>query len=1019
MKRSSVVLSTVLGTFFFACEDGPKDTYKPLPAGAGQLINAGDPQAYVDPATKSFQEDTSGTNVQNICTPSERRAALSLAFRDPIIPAKGTATVDLTAGGVYDPPLVISDLEKKDKLCRGGGGGGTSTFGDAAELRVRWSSQTRRVDQVSFWPGYRGTLEIDSMECPGTAVACADSALVHSHYSIGTSEPIKKDGVAMEISWASGAARTKWTTDVYNAVIAQYAAELHLPRETNCAAAGKCIINTSFVTSAYLWIIPTGTTIWVNNPSDPRSANIFARIEQTLVKVSPFSTLPVRLEIDADGANVHGIVGNGHECNISYGVTWGDFINNCVKVYGTARDDAEYRKLLTSLSHDQERFNFGGVFGTRMYFQNVRLQGAADKDRFDVTRDDELPTADAKGVYLRIDQNTLGEFANDYENGDTRIPGEGCPATTPNCKKDNHGHGLQQLAFAIMVQEELNKFIPANQRHFIGDPACASHARGCTGMEGYITAARPEKVDPSRHPYARNVALGGPRGGFALTYLSSIIGHGFKPAVHGAYICDSPRSLDGCVGGTQWSTVLGRVQDVMGKGINVNLPAEFRDARGFAKLWFKALIKYLIAFGADPNKDPSLQDVLAVQLKPNQIFFDGQNFQFDRAEYDIHQFVSGTAGTPDYRAPLNVEVVWDAFGGIMNSYQFASSAYRGELAFFTSLIDVPGDPPGKSANALATNVFGSKVLNDNWVAARATATTFKTPYACATADIDDGPGGPAALDFSLAATGTVAIPAGPHFMQAFNDCGVNGVTGLLNLPPLVADPVSRRYVTQRDDAGDPVLKAYRGAFRGEETIWNLAKPIGQIKESPLTVTETYPLLRAAKVQFPLYNTPYNPPRAESTGMLVSLVTHIPPSDSTGFSIPINSTRSKFIKGTEIDFTGQTFDGNINLVPEVDAFGNATGKQLLVSLETDEYDGEVFLCRDVGGDILSVRMFDTDTAILDWIFNHPNNRCNFVVQYYADHSASQITSLANGVTVTFTFPRGGARVADCELFSPGQ
>src|SRR5262249_38932685 len=145
--------------------------------------------------------------------------------------------------------------------------------------------------------------------------------------------------------------------------------------------------------------------------------------------------------------------------------------------------------------------------------------------------------------------------------------------------------------------------------------------------------------------------------------------------------------------------------------------------------------------------------------------------------------------------------------------------YRGEIAFFTSLVDGPNDIPGKNATALVTNVFGSKVLNDNWGPAKQTAMKYHTAYDCATAMIDDGP----------SATSTIV---GPHFAQAASECGV-GPTGFPNLPPLVPDPndpgPSPRLVTKVNEIGEPVLAPYRGAFRGQETMWNMSRPVGQIK----------------------------------------------------------------------------------------------------------------------------------------------------------------------------------------------
>src|SRR5258708_6096213 len=123
---AALVSSLSLGVI--GCEDGPKQPYGALPPGGRDYINEGDPQATVDDeARKDFTESTAGKNKQVLCTRAQKRTALAKAFLDPILPVRGSKSVDLTVGGKYTPPLTIEDVEKV--LCQGRGGGGFSSFG--------------------------------------------------------------------------------------------------------------------------------------------------------------------------------------------------------------------------------------------------------------------------------------------------------------------------------------------------------------------------------------------------------------------------------------------------------------------------------------------------------------------------------------------------------------------------------------------------------------------------------------------------------------------------------------------------------------------------------------------------------------------------------------------------------------------------------------------------------------------------------------------------------------------------
>jgi hypothetical protein len=328
----------------------------------------------------------------------------------------------------------------------------------------------------------------------------------------------------------------------------------------------------------------------------------------------------------------------------------------------------------------------------------------------------------------------------------------------------------------------------------------------------------------------------------------------------------------------------------------------------------------------------------------------------------------------------------------------------------------PGDStPGQHLEEMnLTNIFGSQVLRTGWSGKGSGAgRVYETAYQCATGctvntvPVNDPDNTTCP---QLHSKGTPEEQA--TFAKISADCTA--------LPPLEPDPVNGGVQSVVDELGRPLLKNYPGAFTGSETMWGMAKAFSTLAATPLKITKDFPFTRTASVQVPLYANPYGYASTSTpSGTFESLIPAQPLSDSVGFFVPINSERWGFIPGREIDFTGNTWDGNINLRPVIDAKGNTTADNVIASVETDEYDGLVFMCKS-GPDLLGVRMFDSAETILEWIANHPSNTCQFVVRWQpAQNSVQSIASVANGIICNMTFPRGGARVSDCDLYAPGQ
>ena len=104
---------------------------------------------------------------------------------------------------------------------------------------------------------------------------------------------------------------------------------------------------------------------------------------------------------------------------------------------------------------------------------------------------------------------------------------------------------------------------------------------------------------------------------------------------------------------------------------------------------------------------------------------------------------------------------------------------------------------------------------------------------------------------------------------------------------------------------------------------------------------------------------------------------------------------------------------------LDAKGNPTNAIKIIAIETQDFLGDVFLCRDPAtGDILHARMYASVETILDWIAAHPGSQdaCDIVVRYSPFNNYPDfITSRANGVKVNVSEGAGFGRVVDATLF----
>ncbi len=971
MKRFFGILAAVsLAIVAPSCDDGPTSNYSALPAGQNAANGgAGVPTVDLIPKQK-LGSSTAGNSPLIRCTPEKRRKVWANELDKPMVPVRGAAGLDGTKNLTYTG-LSIDEVESV--LCQGNDGGtGLTFFGEQAELQVNWSTSTRLVTEFDMSTGYRGTMDFTD---PVTKVA----------YSISLEgKPIQANGQPMHWNWRDTAQITANATKLFNAMMRVYMpGSIPAAGVPDCAASGGCVVEVLSNVDGVFAFFPLGLVqVYFDlGIDDPIARDIPTRVYVPIQKTFGFSTLPFLARLpgtaEPDGAKVFGKV-DGKDCVAEPGTTFKNFRDNCVATSNVAGTNAaQTAKFLSGLQHSSESY-FIDVVGIDPTFLSDRIRkgntaaSILDSDRPE--DNDPLQT-------LTVDQQLSGPVVNEY-------PGE-----DPSLAPDNHSSGLVNLAYAILVQKALTAADPSVTKK-IGDPTCIVSPAGiapagCSGMEGYITTA----------PVA--LAPGFPNNAYGKAAIGLTTTSGLSPAGNQlATWDDSPGAQtfrDVTV--STWSGTAKRIIKVLGKGERSAVPNDFREPRAYATLWMQALTQYLIARG-NVGKGVKLQDVLDAgpggaalhHIDPNYFFFDtggAGNQQFDSAEYVYTDFA--TVDRPFY----DFKIVVDSITGILNQLTFDGFPLRGERALLGALTPA-GQPLGANGTLLQTNIFGSSVLSNGWHDPATPAGTFQTAYDCASADLL-----------------TLAGAALANYMSA---CDVDG-----NGPPI--DQTTGKNL--RNGSGEPILKPYRGGFTSTATVFNLGRNILSVPQDQITVATRDVNLLQATVSFKTKTTVFNPAGPDGPTMTFP-INYVLPTDFTGFYIPINSSRDRFVKQEEFDTTGIAISTVIGTVPVLQGGVVVPNLNRLSSADSRDFLGEMFVCKS-GGDLLKVRMFTPADVVLEWITAHPQAMadCNLIIDYSGFGSVlARVTSITNGVIVNFTDPSGitaqanNSVVDDVDIFATG-
>jgi hypothetical protein len=957
-------------TALLSCDDGPTQTPQQeglnLDPAAG-LISLFPPQ--------KLGASTAGQNALRICTPEKLRSTWEKVLAEPIVPIRGAGGIDATRDLTYTG-VSIDEIEQK--LCQGFSPGvGATYFGEQGELGFTWSPSTRLVNGVYIFSGYRGALGFNHPTTKENFTVSLES------------KPIEINGQPMRWTWRDRVSRSAMATRFYNAIMLALAPdklpkdENGLPKEsTDCTIDGGCIATVLANTIGALGFPQLGfLQIYFDlGIDDPGGKDIVTRVYVPIQKSFAFGTLPFILKMpgtaDREGAVSKGNI-NGKDCVIKPGVPYQQFVDTCVRVTGSPEaDEAEVKKFLSGLTHSLELYAIDAV-GVQPLFHSKRVLNSPEAITI---QDSDRPDPEDPLQRLWVDQQVTAPILNDYA-GESTSGG-----------RDNHGSGLVNLAYAILVQKALDKAGKTERkRHPIGDPACVlepdgspaiPEAEGCTGMEGFITTAPPGLV--AEGPW-RNVALG-------AASIPVTTATGLRPANNQiTSFTDDPsagmKGIKSDLGVVTWAGSVNRVIKVLGKNNRLNIPPMFREPRGYSTIWMEALTMYLIARGnVGPNV--TLQDVLDEApdgASPDRIdenyfeFETSGNQQFDSAEYIETSFA--TKDEPFYDMHITV----DSRGGILNNIAFETSPNKGEKLVLGAAGN-PDKPIGGEHLLLFSNLYGSYVLSTGWTDPPPNPESpWKTAYDCASADLDENDGAAIA-----------------KFVQ---------FCGAANLPPLDANGHIARTAS-----GRPLLEEYPHAFASTGTIFHFGKNVGALPTDLWTVLDREPSIEQSKV---VIKTPNGP--------LTGAIGYMLPTDETGFFVPVNASRDRFVKTENYYTTGIAITSTLQMVPVLQDLKVVPGLLRFSSVDDEDFLGHVFLCKD-RGELLGVKMFTPSEVVLDWVKRHPNAvaNCGLVFDWWEYGQVLKgVDSLVNGMTVDFTRPSGispGAEnsvVGHIEIYSPGQ
>jgi hypothetical protein len=780
-------------------------------------------------------------------------------------------------------------------------------------------------------------------------------------YQIGVGIPVKRDGKNFDIEWLVPTRLDEQATELYDAMMYSFSPDLP-GDDVNCRASAACRAQSDGMGGGGFGARNLGMYLHVPSVSKPQpvpSTPDFLYLWP--VKVLPFSNAEMFLKLDEEGptASATGLGDRTPKatCTMKLGVEYGRFLEDCVTVLQDPQQNQQAKNKLLGNLQHTSENFIFDVVGVNLDFTAEAI-GA-----FDVVHDDWVPQAHDTATEFLVDIRANGKMLNEYSKDGKTFTFAGTAAIYRE-----YARLVQKDLHARMADMPNLKDLPKFE---LGDPKCLlpnplpegfdiehwHHEAGCTGMEQFITPANPDTGNANLD----RVSVG-PKVAQALRFTTVL-----KPGDPVAVFCADPGTFDHCGGATDhagfssslWDGTYRRVLDYLGDGDPFKLPPEARDRKYYFKLWAHAYIKYLKAASLYPT-DLSKADYDAYEPEPDHLIFDDLGAENEKFEYIDRRFV-----THD-REPLKYEYQALIVAGNQRESKFHRRMTRAERTLYRAMEkDKSSAPGGPEDNIRISNLVGSVVLKNNWFDS---GKEGKDAYFCATNEDDD--------------------------------CKAAG--GALNSPPKAKGKM------MLDDYGKPLLTNYQGAFTG--TVFTLGT-------EHLRIVETLPMIRSAKVEVPSHQDPYALAKATvaASPRILTLADWRPKSPDNGVRIPRNGQRDRFIPSASVDFTGTSISLNLDYEPD------ANGMMKLTAVQSNDYMGDLFLCRDpVSGDLLRVEQYESMAEVIEWIQGHPGSyeACGIIIRYSPyNNYPHMLASTKAGIVLLVNQGSGYGRISSVEIYDP--
>jgi hypothetical protein len=1000
-----------------ACEDNPDQFYKKAPAGAGDRWNNGNtPPVYDNGAKNGFTDQFNTSSKDEACSGSVKHQRWAELVTKDIIPPKLFGGLDLR-GGENWTGLKFTDAQKincqatpvqteDDKL--------DAQWGDAGEVFVHYYIATNIINQVELRQGYTGKMNFKSRPDDDSQKRFGHPNPFGQHsYTWGVGDVVRRDGNPWLLNWTDF---PKQATEMFDALMATFAPDLD-GNQDDCTVAQTCLASATNG-EAYFGARPLGVYLHIPNTAAPQpTPSTPDEIYAYYVKLLPFSPSPMFLKLDKEGpiATSAGIGDKTPKaiCSQRLGMTYSDLLANCVNVYqDAAMNDKMVTKLLGGMSHTKEVFDFS--------VQGIDTDMASSIIGDDkIVGDDWTPSPTDTVYHFNMDVRASGTLLNEQsEDGATFTFG---------------GTGAIYREYARRTQAAIHDMMktwrPDLPQYEIGDPHCVMSpgdnpatwkaAPGCTGFEQLITPG--ERVRPAgapddgttlgerrlslgaranKGPFGMKSALkpGDPLAIFCVDPPPNATGKGKGETctadsecwsdscsgADGAKKCDDvttkyyqhcgAQAGDAGMKGPIYQTSFTRVKEYLGQGDILKLPPALRDPKYYFQQFGFSIVKYLMAAGNSPRptnlNSLGPTDCSGQSCEPSldHLQFDQIGASADNAKlsYIDRRFVG--LG----QEPISYEYQTLIVSANQQESRFRRMLERDEKAVFSALQEDKSKPlASPEDNVRLSNIIGSKVIAGGpWSGVSAQ----KDAYFCATHDD--------------------------------TDCKAGG--GANNVMPKIRATGQ----PDLDDDGQPVLTNYKGAFG--ETAFSLGT-------SHLKMVQEEPLLKSARVAVPIWDDPYSGGKSSSTTaagpqVKVTLPDFRPLAPGSGFRIPVNAQRDRFIPAAQVDFSGQ----NISLAINYKKNDDDQSMQIL-GVETQTFEGELFLCQDPGtNDLLHVRQYDSVAEVQDWLAHHPgassSTGCDILVRFSPFNEAPvSITSKSAGVQVNVGQGVGIGRIIDALIY----